>query len=357
MAKRFSAYLILLGFLLGNLVKIPIFRQDIKISPLDIALLITYILAFLKVKKSKFPKIDPSLLLLTSWLLFSLLFNATSQNILSGSAYFFRYCLYIYSFYPLSIIFSKSEKYSLITALALMFPLLGAIQYFWFPDLRPFTIYGWDMHYFRVFGTYLDPGFYGLMLFWSLLYLANKPVLWTISYLVFAFTYSRSSFLAFAIGYTKTLKIIPYLLILITIFTLPRFTSGEGVRLERTNSVVSRFDNWQDSLTIVKKSPLFGIGFNLLRFHYQGKEGWETSHAASGSDSSLVFILTTSGLIGLTLYLKLLWHLWKYVRQDRFLSAFFIAIFVHSFFLNSQFYPPIILLFSLSLAFKADKTL
>jgi len=362
MAKRFPAYLILLGFLLGNLIKIPIFRPDIKISPLDLALVICYIFAIFKKKNHiSYLIFHNSIQIFIIWLFLTLIIGSLNLGFmafLSGFAYFFRFCLYIFSYYPLSILFTKSEKKSLIVSLAVMFPILGMIQYVWFPDLRPFTIYGWDMHYYRVFGTYLDPGFFGLILIWSLLQLINKPFLWVISYIVLAFTYSRSSFLAFVLGFSRVSSTI-LLIILIgtTIILLPRSSSGEGVRLERTGSVVSRFDNWQESLQIFKKYPLIGTGFNLLRYQYQDKKNWDTSHAASGSDSSLIFVLTTSGLIGLTIYLKLLWHLWKYVRQDRFLSAFFIAIFVHSFFLNSQFYPPIILLFSLSLAFKADKTL
>jgi len=123
MAARITAYLIILGFLLGNLVKIPIFRPEILVSPLDISVLILYLFAILKIRK-----INKLLIIFVFWLFISLLINANSQNFLSGFSYFARYSLYIFSYYPLSILYSKSQKQSLITALAIMFPVLGLIK-------------------------------------------------------------------------------------------------------------------------------------------------------------------------------------------------------------------------------------
>lgn len=366
MAVRLSAYFLLLGFLVGNLYRPSLINPDIKISFLDLGVTILYLVAFYKSRLKLFHQLFSfqPLLLYTVWLIISLAVGAVNlpPNLgFSGLAYLLRYIIYLYSYYPLKIIFSRHQLSALVTALSLVFPLMGALQYLWFPDLRPFTVFGWDMHYYRVFGNFLDPGYFGLILLWCLLNIKQWHF-WVISYLVFAFTYSRSCFLAFLGSFSYLFYryrhnigiILIFGLFISTLFFLPRGIKSEGVRLERTSSVVSRFGNWQDSLDIFFRYPLFGVGFNLLRFQYQNQPLWEVSHAASGSDSSLLFILTTTGVVGLALYLNLIYHLWLIIRRTPTVSAFFIAIFIHSFFLNSQFYVPIILLMSLSIALKVD---
>lgn len=42
--------------------------------------------------------------------------------------------------------------------------IFGVVQYLLFPDLRYLRYFGWDDHYFRMTGTFLDPNFFGLIM-------------------------------------------------------------------------------------------------------------------------------------------------------------------------------------------------
>ncbi len=341
---RLAAYLILVGFLLGNLLRVPFFHPNIIVTPLDFAVIILYLIAIPKFKKIS---IHYSLLLFTLWLFISLIFTSLNLwDFASGLAYYLRFILYAFSYIPLSNIFNRNQSNNLITALAIMFPMLGIVQYIWFPDLRPFIIYGWDEHYLRVFGTILDPNFFGLILIWSLLNLKNIYY-WSLGFLVFCFTYSRSSFLSFLTSFgfwnLKIGKLFGFLgfgfLVIVSLWLLPR-PDGEGVRLERTASITARTANIEYAWGIIKDHPISGVGFNLLKGNY------------ANIDNSFLFITATSGFIGLALYLNFLFNLWQKIKSYPKLAAFFLAILVHSLFNNSQFFTPVILLFSLSTAAK-----
>jgi len=155
-------------------------------------------------------------------------------------------------------------------------------------------------------------------------------------------TYARSAYLSFLTGFgflnikKKNWFILAGfgLLMLLTILFLPQ-PFGEGARLQRTQSALSRLDNWQKSIQLAKDRPFFGYGFNTLRF-IQNKS---ISHAGAGLDASLLFVLVTTGLFGLIAYLYLLLIIWK--KGGDLIKSSLIAIFVHAWFNNSLFYPAI----------------
>lgn len=241
----------------------------------------------------------------------------------------------------------------------------GLVQYAVFPYLGPITPEGWDPHLYRVVSSFLDPGFSGfiyvasIVLLWAcrgLLRLsrASWAALMGIFYLSLALTYSRASYLAFVASlgmlavknrayrwYGKVLVVF-----VLTLLLLPR-PEGEGVRLERENSLKARIENWSHALSIASRHPVLGVGFNAYRYA-QEKAGFvtveEQNHAAFGSDSSLLLVLATSGVVGLGVFG---WFVFEIVRQlVRVKSALSLAsrvtlagLFIHSFFLNSVFYP------------------
>ena len=114
------------------------------------------------------------------------------------------------------------------------------------------------------------------------------------------------------------------------ILFIPR-PGGDTLRLTRQDSTISRVENWQESLTLAGKSPIVGLGFNTLR----SVRGDPVSKAASGVDNSFLFLLVTTGIVGLVTYMVLLW------RMDNI--AILTAVIVHSQFINSLFYPWIML--------------
>lgn len=245
----------------------------------------------------------------------------------------------------------------------------GLLQYLYFPDLRVWLEAGhWDPHYYRVYGTFFDPGFFGMIMVLALILVVirlfdrNSPskfilyTLYPILYTSLVLTYSRASYLAFLVGMgiiawkLKKPKFYGAVLgiFLITILLLPR-PGGEGVKLEREESIKARIINWKQSLTIAKDHPIFGVGFNAYRYAQRDygflKENWQFSHAGAGADSSLLFILATTGIVGLTAYLllfKRILHTAYYIPHTPGSLAVFAslsALLVHSFFLNSLFYP------------------
>jgi O-antigen ligase len=281
-----------------------------------------------------------------------------------GALYLLRAASYLALFmsvYELVRI-KKNYKVTLFKALlvvSLEVGFLGFVQYLLIPDLRFLYAFGWDDHLFRLVGTFLDPGFTGIILaFGSILalaaYLKEKKSIYLLSLvfltLTLLLTYSRASFLAFGVGlatlFLKTKKgliLFMALLFALAIPFLPR-PQGYGVRLERTHSIVSRLTNYSETFEIFKKSPVFGIGYNnmcLARQEFLGDKKVD-SHACSGADSSVLLILATSGIVGLILVLRFVKDLLNALSVNYYSFAYLaclLALLVHSQFVNSLVYP------------------
>jgi O-antigen ligase len=241
--------------------------------------------------------------------------------------------------------------------------LFGWIQFFTIPDIKPFFTYGWDEHMFRLVGTFLDPTFLGLIIVFGLLItihryivIKEKKYIWMGIFLLIslAFTYSRASYLAFGAGLlllSLSLKRIKQtILIIITLLLLIVFlptSKNHSIEFFRSFSALARIDNYSQTLKIFKTSPLLGIGYNNMcaaRNKYLGPESF-SSHACSGSDSSLLLILATTGVIGLISFIYLIYQIWKNTWESPYaliLNSLFLSLLVHSLFSNSIFYSWII---------------
>lgn len=300
------------------------------------------------------PKINKSILSFF-WVgvisLLAALFRFSVPEVAIGGLYLLRWFVYA-SFSNLKI-----QLFKLLPILGFGMAILGLGQYLLYPDIRNLFPLGWDLHYYRVVGTLLDPGFIGLIFVFTLIYLylnSFHRLTWVVTYLALALTYSRSSYLAFFIAFSwiafkrKSWKmfITTFFLLLSTFFLLPRQSDGEGVKLERTYSVWARAESWKTAWNIFSQNPILGVGFNTYRYA-QGASA--DSHAGAGVDSSLLLVLATTGIVGFVIYLKYLKYLWKLGENDLVLSASLVALFVHSLFLNSQFYPHVMLWISLLL--------
>jgi len=129
----------------------------------------------------------------------------------------------------------------------------------------------------------------------------------------------------------------------IVAFLLPT-TRNHSIELFRSFSIIAKADNYRSTLQIFSKSPVFGIGYDNVCIAYQKFIGAQdfSSHACSGSDSSLLFILTTTGIVGLIVFVSSLWKVFKSISGNEntmVLGTTFVALIVHSFFSNSMFYP------------------
>lgn len=240
---------------------------------------------------------------------------------------------------------------------------LGFGQYILFPDIRPLSKYGWDPHYYRLVGTFLDAGFAGILLvLFTLLSFSRidrrvgqgKSIALAAAGLVAtALTFSRASYLALAAG-LLTFYIVrrnaglvgaASLLFLGTVLVAPK-PSGEGVNLSRTSTVAKRIDNYDQALQTLKSAPLFGVGFNLYRYRrFMPGEDSQVLHSGASVASSVLFVLATTGIAGFVSYAAVWWSVlslgWRGRRKvaGTALLCSSAALLVHSVFDNSLFYP------------------
>lgn len=326
--EQIILFTILVLFPFGQIIKIGI------VNPIDIVVGAGafYALAKRLSKPRVFRYFESFLLVVAfSWIVGSFVF--WRAEVFYGLLYLFRLAAYFYFF--VFVWNFKDKKMLLNSLLAVSFfsAFFGWIQYFFFPDARALIAYGWDDHLFRMIGTFLDPAFLGLILVLGLVISLhkNKNLISLFLLAGIAFTYSRASFLTALIPLVSKKSWMFLLVFIGLIFALPR-AAGEGVKLERTSSISGRLESYRQSFEIFKKNPLFGVGFNNICL---AKNADYKSHSCSGSESSLLFLLATTGVVGLMSFLYLVLNL----KSNTILHTSFLAVFVHSLFSNSLFYP------------------
>lgn len=232
--------------------------------------------------------------------------------------------------------------------------IFGYIQYYVWPNLTIQSSQNWDPHLYRLVGTYFDPTFTGLILLFILItvfFSKNKyrlPLL-TVNYIALSLTYSRSALLSFLIvfSYIALIKknvqifLISLLIFITTFAVLPRMP-GEGTKLERSASIFAKIENYQQGFRVFLLNPITGIGYNNIP---QLRLQASTSHANSGFDSSLLTIAITTGIFGLILLV--LGIVYEFRHANLFYQSLLLAIFIHSLFANSLFYPYTFILLAL----------
>ena len=221
---------------------------------------------------------------------------------------------------------------------------LGLTQYFFMPDMRWAQYLGWDDHLSRLTLPHYDPTFTGVMLALSLLSLVPIMLhLKSFNFLLSTFyslsillTYSRSVWLSLMMTglyfiKNKLVLLAAALVMLVAITALPeRF--GEGTNLLRTYSISSRVES---DLGYIKKydwSLLIGRGLNTLILD---QETTSLPNHATGPNNSYLYILSTTGLVGLIGWGMFMRSLYLRSSHRPMLIFFCIA----SLFNNVMFYP------------------
>lgn len=240
--------------------------------------------------------------------------------------------------------------------------LVGIIQLLIIPDLYFLQQNGWDPHYFRVVSTFLDPNFLGAFLVISLIIMFQNLAIakkWNIAlfsliYLTLLLTFSRSSYLMFFISFSSLSllkKSIKVFILSVTLsaglflgFQIYTYGVTQPRNIDRGKSASSRINTWQQGNDIFQKSPIIGVGFNSYRFALReyGLAGDEflSSHGSSSNDSSLLFVLSTTGIIGIIVYLSFLLSI---AKSNLTALSIVLGLLAHSIFNNSLFYPPLLL--------------
>ncbi len=274
------------------------------------------------------------------------------MDVVKGVLYLLRF--FLYSSILLIVPSVPNPKKILITT-GVAVALLGFLQFLFFPNFEFLTQFGFDPHQYRLTSTFLDPNFVGIFLV-IILSLTFEKKMWGTSAIIavaILLTYSRSTYLFLGIlllgwGMTTSKK---FLLIFLTCVVLGLFIPRVSERIMGgftvDSSAVERFESWQDGWRVFQNYPLIGVGLGNYRvaqeqlnlFKVYSPEG---GHAGGGVDSSLLFVLASTGVIGLGCYL---WFWFQVFRKKKNLRIIIIGLFIASQFVNALFFPPIMLLY------------
>lgn len=369
-----AALILALALTSGQLIKLPLAGGG-GLTILDVAVLILCAIGLfkLKFKLSKPPAFLTSALLFIFIALFSLVLTPLHLQLseyLTSSLYIIRFAVYIllgWEIYSGAYPALKNKIPLIFIYSGLGLAVLGLLQLIFLPDLRFLTAQGWDPHYFRTVAFFLDPNFLGAYLVLILLLLsshlggglARTP---GVFYLIFALiyfalltTFSRGAYLAFLTGFLtlsflkKSLKlgilaVILFLILLFGFFAYQKVVA-EPKGVNRTESAQFRFNTWQQGWKLFSLHPVLGVGFNAykvaLKEYKLADERFLSSHGSSTNDSSLLYIASTTGIIGAAGFLFFLFTLFQ--TSNLILTAGLAGLIAQSFFANTLFYPPLLL--------------
>lgn len=405
--QKILTYLLLFLVLVpvgGELLRVPLGGFDL--LPSDLILLVLYptwlwhkIRSDRRIRIGSVGKVTFVFIgvLLITFLLNALRFPASEM--FTAGAYLIRFLMYlgigplIYDLLSYKKTFLKTLGLGAFISFGLI-AFLGFLQLKFFPNFLKLGLHyaGWDPHIGRLTSTWMDPNFVGgyLALMISVvtalaLYFRQKRN--RAFYLIFVglaglgllalyLTFSRSAYLTFlaalfVVAFFKSRK----LLVATVLVALLAFAGSARVQERVLGAVDSakallgldaqtpldptaelRVWSWSFAREIITDHPYLGIGFSRYKFEINNRgHGLLTDHAAGGSDSSLLTLWATSGIFGLLSFLaigfvafvKSLRFLETHDDRDSYLMAGlvggFAGMLVHSVFVNSLLYPPIMI--------------
>lgn len=383
----------LLSIIPSQLVRIPIAAATITIS--DIAVFTTAIISafyFLSVKRSLLfqpriviPAFIFSLVATASTIL--AVNNFPTKEVLTGALFLVRFIAYFLISTTAANVIQKDKINSwlnLFLFVSVLYTIIGFAQFVIFPDLTFLAQFGWDPHQRRLVSTFLDPNFSGGFLtiafaIAAALFLDKTRKIYLLTaaiiFLGIVLTFSRSSYIALlvvltTIGLLKSPKLfLGFLTLFITsAFFVPQIKARIIGAAEIDDTAQARIQSWSNAITIFSKNPTLGVGFNTYRYA-QEKYGFFTDdnpqggHSGAGSDSSILLVLATTGVLGIAVYTFFLLEIGHTFAKGAQTNAFhlgslaaFLGLLVHSQFVNSLFFPQIMLVlwFLLGLASAHD---
>jgi hypothetical protein len=335
------------------------------------------VLVWLTVRKKKKFFLRTSILFFIAACLISIVVNLGKfemSQVMVGSLYLLRWVLYAGLYFVISDIGKKFSRrisiYMFISGLIVL--TVGFFQFFLYPSLKNLYYLGWDDHMYRLFSSFLDPNFSGtfFVLFLIFIFVIKEiyksqkklyyslHLLMVVDFIAIVLTYSRSAFLMLLVStlvycvIKKNYKILAGLIgifVLVVIILSPRFYLVNN-NLFRIPSLEQRVLNIGEALSIYKENPLFGVGFNNMRYArekygFRDTTPWGFSHSGGGADSSFALILTTAGIPGILAYIFLLYKIFRLGRDYLIKSPFalilvlsVVGLMANSLLLNSLFY-------------------
>ncbi|MDO8498847.1 MAG: O-antigen ligase family protein [bacterium] len=385
MIEILPSFLLFLGLIAGQVFKLPL-GQASGLTLLDLVVVFLDILALVQLR---FKLKSPPLWIITALIfsliaIISLIFSPLKLTF-PETVFSFAYTLRFLAFILLGwVIFSGAfptlKTSSVLISSGVVLAILGLLQLIFLPNLSFLTTQGWDPHYLRTVSTLLDPNFLGAFLVLTLLliqgnsYLKSKmkKIAFLITYLALITTFSRSSAIMLGVSFF-TLAILQrswrtgLLAVILTvgfIFSLIFYnqTIAQSRNINRQQSAEYRVSSWKQGRQLFESHPFLGVGFNSYRYALQqyhlASDSFIQSRGGSGNDSSLLFIASTTGILGLLSYglflLSLIYLAFKnYQNKNNWgliLLSALPGLLAHSLFVNSLFYPWILVWVTVAVA-------
>lgn len=382
---------VLFLFPLGEIIRID-FGNGAVIKPLDIGIVVLVLLwlVFKFIQKQKIKQTNiliPVALFVLSGL-FSLIISnlhLSLNEFLISFSYMLRWVAYAGVFFVVCD-FDKDFKKKISKLLIIVgsiIVVLGYLQYFFYSSLKNLFYSGWDEHMYRMFSVFLDPNFAGAFFVLFFLFLTNLffkkknkfiGLLILLTLGAIFLTFSRSALIMLSVSSSLLFilinkKIWIGLLLGITLLVLvisSRYFNVENINLFRIVSTEARIETSRNAIKIIQDHPIFGVGFNAYRYAqlnygFRQDKAKVVSHADSGADNSILFILATTGIVGFLFYSFLWIRILK--NYNVLVVASVIGVLIDSLFVNSLFYTYIMfwlwviigLSFSTSSEFKENK--
>lgn len=343
---------------------------------------------FLLFKKSfKLPKFSYLFLLFTISAFTSLLISSprfSIEELTISSFYLFRFFIYLLGSIVLfnmidKKLITKDRVVNTFVLSGVFISIIGFIQLLVLPDFNALDpTLGWDPHKNRLASSFFDPNFVGAYLvvcitllfdrFWSKndqKRIKSMDFLYLFIIVVALFlTFSRSAWGMFAVVIviyglfkSKILLITAFLVAFLAYFAIPRIQTRVSGITDPSDSASLRMVSWRNTIKIIRDNFMLGVGFNTFRY-VQKEYGFLTPetidiHSGSGSDSSLLFVWATTGLLGFIIYLlSMLFPVYESIKKNLngklVILSIVCGLLLESLFINSLFYPQIMfLLFSL----------
>lgn len=364
-----------LSIIVGQLIKIPVGTHGGMVL-LDATTGVLCLVGLFQIKGhlKKPPEFIITALFFILIALFSLIATPlylTTAEYLTSFFYTIRFFLYIFLGWLIlsgafTFISLKQNIHHVLLFSGVGLAILGLLQFIFLPDLQFLSRNGWDPHYFRTVSTFLDPNFLGSYLVLTLTLIVAHPkgvlnrhfgILTVLVYLALLTTFSRGAYLAFLTAF-GTLSILNksaklgFATILLFAGLILGFSTYQRLvaqprGIDRTQSAEFRLDTWQQGLKLFQTHPVLGVGFNTYRYALRqydlADEKFLSSRGASSNDSSLLYVASTTGGVGLVSYLLFLSSLLRIGPQNPILLSGLLGLTIQSFFANTLFYPPLFL--------------
>ncbi len=377
---RFLTIGCLIAIVFGEFIKYPFGQVGNALNILDILVAVTvsfFLIWKVGIKKQlEIPKPSKVLLGFSVIGLLSLVFNYNFSGVLYLIRFIF-YSLFFWIGYQIAVDGKRDVIQNTLISVGVIIAVLGGIQLWLFPDLTFLTEFGYDPHIFRLSSTFLDPNFVGAFLtivyaVCLIKYFENKdrllPGILLILFLAIILTFSRSAWIFFAIVNLFTIWFLPkkivvglIVLALLSVIFVPRIQQRILGAVFIDISASERLMSWEKGINLFKLSPITGIGFNNIKT-VSIEQGLirpftpDGGNSGNGIDSSWLLVLVTTGVIGIVsygyFYLSLIVGFIKKSKNNQALSkkylvltGILVGLLIESQFINSLFYPQIMLIF------------